>query len=445
MHEGSLSTSGGRGRARVVSGMAWARWPAGHRLTSLLVLLALLTTFVLTFWDQIAVSRVRSQAVEALAAWDNARALSELRMALREDLNDKETLFLLARGHRRVGDYRRMSLILDRLAELEGDPDRILRERRLAMAQSGQIDETEPYLPEMLVNAGVDGPDICQAFVQGYFSKLLIEPAISLLDTWQSSFPDDAQPLFMRGYVWRGMGHNEKAVEFFRKALAIAPERTLIRRQLAEALLETNQADQAEAQLAICLEQTPKDATVYRLLAQCSYLKGELESSRNRLQTALKLDPGDFEARRLNGQLALTQAAPAEAAAELQEVVRQRPHDLRAREALGRALQQLGQTAEAEEHFAFVSRGEESMARLNRLIREALEQPDNVAIRLQVGSILFEYGSAEDAVRWLQSVLDLEPEQPDAHRMLAEYYSKRGNPFTAATHSAFAAPEESPQ
>ena len=149
------------------------------------------------FWEPLSVSWRQSRARKSLRERHHAEALDALRAALRRDLDDPETLLLLARTYRRVGDLARVTLFLDRAAALGGDASRIERERRLVLAQTGKLSETEAYLSEMLVNAGDDGPDICEAYVQGYFANLRSSDALRLLDAWEQSYPGDPQPIFM--------------------------------------------------------------------------------------------------------------------------------------------------------------------------------------------------------------------------------------------------------
>jgi len=361
-------------------------------------------------------------------------AVDTLRAALCRDLGSTNTLLWLARTYRRLGDLPRASLLLDRAETLGGNAQRIELERRLVCAQSGRLREVEPLLPEMLVDAGADGPDVCEAFVQGYLVNLRTEDAQRLLDLWQQSFPKDSQPSLLRGYIMQNMDWLGQAEQIYRQGLALAPDRTAIRRRLAEVLVETNQLDEAESELARCREETPDDPQIYFALARCAFQRSDVAQAAQRLEETLQRAPDHYEARRLRGQLKLAEGKPAEALPDLEWVVAQRPHDRTARDALGRALSALGRTDEARVHLDYVVKADEQLGRVNRLFREAFQRPNDAELRYEIGTILFQYGSPDDAARWMRAVLELQPDHAGAHRALATYSEARGDAVDASLH-----------
>ena len=409
-----------------------------HHVLRVLLLSAVIVPLVV-FWDPLAILYRQSRARVLLAKRHDSAALNPLRAALRSDLENPNTLLLLARAHRRLGDLPRVSLLLNRAEALGGDARRIERERRLTLAQSGRLSEAEPFLPEMLLNPDEDGPDICQAFVQGYFAHLRSGDAVRLLDVWQQSYPNDPQVYFMRGYLMQSMDDTKQAEQLYRRGLELAPDQTTMRRRLAEVLIETGELDEAESELSLCVKQSPEDAEIGFLLARNAYQRGDLQLATERLNETLHRAPDHFQARRLKGQLDLVQGKPDEALRELESVVRQRPYDLLAREALGRAFRTLGRGDEAELHFDFVAEGEQASSRVNRLIRQTIEQPADAEIRYQIGKILLQYGPPEDAARWMRAVLQLQPDHLGAHRALADYYRAQGDAAGTAFHRQRAA------
>ncbi len=403
------------------------------------VLLSAVILPLMVFWNPLAILYRQSLARMLLARRHDAAALEPLRAALRGDLENPKTLLLLARAHRRLGNLPRVSLLLNRAETLGGDARRIERERLLTLAQSGRLSEAEPFLPDLLLNPDEDGPDICQAFVQGYFANLRSGDAVRLLDVWQQSYPNDSQVYFMRAYLMQSMDDTKQAAELYRQGLELAPDQTVMRRRLAEVLLETGQLEDAEAELSICVKQAPEDAEIGFVFAQSAYKRGDLELATARLSAMLQRAPDHFKARRLKGQLDLAQGKLEEALPELEAVVRQRPYDLPAREALGRTLRTLGRNDEAKSHFDFVTQGEQANSRVSRLIRKSIEDPADAEVRYEIGAFLQQYGPPEDAARWMQSVLELQPDHPGAHRALADYYEAQGDAAGAAFHRQRAA------
>jgi len=377
------------------------------------------------FWTPVAVYRQQSRARRLLYQRNNAEALDELGITLRRDPQNVETLLLLARTHRRLGDLGKVSMFLERAEAFGGSAERIQRERWLALAQAGRLREAEPHMADMLINAGDDGPDICEAYVQGFFANLRNADALRLLDVWESSYPDDPQPILMRAYLYQSLDHPTEAVELYRKGLAMAPQRTTMRRRLGEALVETGEIDEAKMELSLCAKQAPNDPEVRYVLAQCAHARGDLEQAIRHLDRTLKLAPGHLDARRLKGQLDLAQGKLDEALRGLEAVVEQRQYDTLAREALGRTLRSLGRSDEAKGHFDFVAQAEPSITRLNRLLRESLLEPKDAELRYEIGTILFKYGPPEDAAKWMRATLELNPEHAGAHRALAAHVGTR--------------------
>jgi tetratricopeptide (TPR) repeat protein len=416
--------------------------PRGHLILRLLLLLAVPAAAWVWFWDPVTVQYRQARARTWLDKRREAAALDTLRAALCRDLDNTNTLLWLARTHRRLGDLPRTSLLLDRAETLGGDARRIEQERRLVLAQSGRLREVEPLLAEMLIDAGADGPDVCEAFVEGYSVNLRTNEALRLLDLWQESFPKDPQPYFVRGYLWQGLDQLAQAEQAYRQGLALAPDRTAMRRRLGEILVDTNQLDEAESEFARCLEETPDDPQIYFGLARCAYQRSDLPQAAQRLEETLQRTPDYYEARRLRGQLKLAEGQPAEALPDLESAVAARPYDTLAREALGRTLTALGRADEAKPHLDFVIQAGEQLGRVDRLFRASLERPKDAELRYEIGSILFQYGSPDDAARWMRAALELRPDHAGAHQALAAYSEALGDAAGASLHRQRANPNQ---
>jgi Tfp pilus assembly protein PilF len=405
-------------------------------------LLAAIVILIAVFWDSMLVLYRQSRARMMLGERHDRAALQPLRSALRRDLTNPETLLLLARAHRRLGDLPKVKLLLDHAETCGGEESRIERERWLVLAQSGRTREVESHLPEMLMDPGEDGPDICQAFVQGYFSNLRSGDAVQLLDVWEESFPEDPQVYFMRAYLMQSVDDADMAEKLYRKGLKLAPGQVKMRKRLADVLRESGQWEKAEKELNQCLTHVPEDPDVWFALAQCSYERGETGVAMEQLGRTLEADPDHFEARRLKGQLLLAGEEYESARTELEAVVAARPYDLLAREALARALRSLGLLEAAQRHFDYVIAGQKAVERTNRLVRESMANPADAAIRFEIGSIMMQYGSPDDAARWMRAVLQLEPNHVGAHRALANYCEQQGDAAGATFHRRMASAGE---
>lgn len=378
-------------------------------------------------------------AREAIHARRYDRAMEELRQTLRLDADSVEAHFLLARLHRRLRHLDEAPDWLRRAVQLGGDAQRAERETWLILAQSGRIREAEPHLASLLLDPREDGADICEAYVLGYLTNLRVAEARRLLDTWQNADPNDAQPLFTRAYLEHGLGRKPEAIDAYRRGLAMSPDETLMRSRLAAVLLETGELEEASQHLLQCLHESPHDSEVLFNWATCQFRRNHPDEARETLQQLLEESPNHFDARRLLGEVELAAGRFEEARHHLELAARQRPYDCTVRNALGKALRALGRATEAKPHFDYVAQAEGPLSRLEKQLRLVVERPDDIGLRLQIGTTLLEYGSPEDGVKWLRTVLELQPAHRGAHEALAGYYETVGDWPNAAQHRRLAA------
>src|SRR5205085_11878715 len=65
-------------------------------------------------------------------------------------------------------------------------------------------------------------------------------------------------------------------------------------------------------------------------------------------------------------------------------------------------------------------------------------RPNDAALRCRAGELFLRLGQESLGLNWLQSALQLEPEQPAAHQVLARYYEQKGDNVRAAQHRRLA-------
>jgi tetratricopeptide (TPR) repeat protein len=394
---------------------------------------------VVVLWHPLLIEWRVCRASRLLRERNNDRALTELRAALRIAPDRPETLLMLARTHRRLGNLERVPALVRRAKSVGGDPGLAQREMWLLLAQSGRLREAEPHLAELLRDAGDDGPDICEAYVQCYFANLRINEANQLLDAWQKDYPQDAQPHFMRAYLLQGLGSMEEAVAAYRQGLEIAPGETIMRCRMAQGLAKLGELDQAAELLRRCAEEAPQNAEVLMSWGDCFFMQGDTDQARQILEQLLDHAPDHFEAKRLLGEIELADGRFQEAVDHLQVAVDLRPYDTTSHNALGRALRGLGRADEAQPHFDYVAEAEQPLSLMERQLREVVERPDDLELRYQIGATLLKYGSPEDGAKWLRTVLELHPDHAEANLALAAYYEARGDWRKALVHRERAA------
>jgi tetratricopeptide (TPR) repeat protein len=374
------------------------------------------------------------RAGQFLRAGQNQRAFEELQRALWLVPDGAEAHLLLAKTLRREGELEAVHALLRRAQVLGSDPDRVQRETWLLWAQSGRLEEAEPHLASLLMDPGDDGPDICHAYVLGYFAGFRFQQASELLDAWEKQYPQDAQPYFMRGYLMAALQRKRDSAAAYRQGLEIAPHETAMRCRLADVLIETHELDEAGEHLRQCLEEDPQDPDILLSWATWLFARGDAEQACAVLEQLLGIAPGQFEGQRLLGEVELSRGRYREALRCLEPAAKQRPYDRKCRYLLGRALVALGRDVEAKPHLDYSSEAGRAILRMEDQVPTLVSRPDDAQLRYEIGTTLLKYGSPDDGVKWLQTVLRLQPDHPGAHQALAAYYEARGDRQRALPH-----------
>ena len=370
----------------------------------------------------------------ALETRQHERALFWLRAAQRVGRDNAELHFLLARCYRRLEQFDKVPAHLDRAWELGWEERPLERERWIAMAQTGQYEAVAPYWPQLLTDAGSDGPEISKAFVTGCLGRLRIGDAATILDAWQKDFPADPDPHLLRGRLNEVLLSWADAAKAYEQALAIAPQNLAARFGLAKALMKQNELEKAEHHLRVVIEQQPQNREAQLLLAQALIKSDRGAAAIESIDSLLRDNPLDADALLERGRVELGASNPQAAIPYLEKAIEQRPEDRQIAYQYAKALQLAGQREEARRYFAFVDEATKPMSRLNDLVRALLGDTDNIELRLEIASTIATYQSRGAAATWYHSILAMDPVRREAHAALAEYYERLGNKERSLFH-----------
>ena len=403
-----------------------------------LALVAVFLGFGIVNFDSWRISRKLAIARSALQARDSNKAINALLEAARLDSSHGEVQLLMARAYRRQGELQNVRRALEKAARNGIALHRIRREEWLAMAQSGQMRDAAPHLRELLVNPGDDGPEICEAFVNGYFLTYQLGDAFRILDAWEKDFPQDPQPLVFRAAFSAKTDSWTAAAGYLRQAIALAPQRNDIQRDLASALLNLRETAEAAKLFQLLLKTYPQDPELLVGWVQILLERGEIDEARSILKRVLRSHPQNFLALRTLGQLELTNGQFTEAAQYLKMAVTLKSYDTEVRYALGTALQKMQRPSEAREQFDFVAKTQEALQRIDQLINRVRVKNDDLAARFEISELLRESGEPRERFLWLRSIVILDPDHQAAHMELAKCYTDLGNAEESAKHSRLA-------
>lgn len=379
-----------------------------------------------------------AKASNAVTKRDYPRALDFLKHAASQAPDDATVHFHLARCFRHLGDMNSVRKHLESALRLGYPKKAILREEWLAQAQSGQMSEAEPHLSELLQDAGDDGAEICEAYVNGYFLTTRFREAFELLDVWQADFPKDAQPYLFRGRYLQSQNAAKEAVAAYREGLKLEPWRHDLQLNLARCLVALHEHAEAAEILNRLETQTPNDPEVLENLGTCLLQRGQLPESVRFLTRLLEIQPRHAGGRLTLARVYLQEQRHEEALGLLKELAAERPFDIEVRYSHALTLLAAGEKERAAEEFRFVKTAREAMDGARRMMEVVTrKEPGNVDLRYQIGSLLLKYESPESGAGWLRSVLEIDSSHRPTHEALVGYYELLGNRELADQHRRY--------
>ena len=405
-----------------------------YRSVACVVLSVGLTIALAMTWSTWRVTRQLNEARRALEARDPEVALAILQKASELAPTRGELFFWMARAYRRQGRLEDVRRCLLTAMQLGVPNDRIQREEWLAMAQVGQMQEAGPHLSKLLVNPGDDGPEICEAYANGYLTLYRFDEAFEVVNAWQKDFPQDPQPHMFRGLVANQDLAWTAAAEHFQKALNLAPQRVDIRLRLANALLTLQQTSHAASHFQQLLKTCPNSSEVLTGWGRTLVEQGQLNQAREIFTKVLMAHPDDYGAILALGQLELNANHLEQALALLQQAVALNPDDPEVRNALAGALQRAGRASEARSHFEFVAKAQETNLRIQTLRERITASATDLEARYELSELLRDKRNQTDRIVWLRSIIEIDPKHQRAHAALAEHYEKTGNSDLALIH-----------
>jgi predicted Zn-dependent protease len=385
-------------------------------------------------WRPITLAWTIHRGEKLLAIGEPQQALAEFLEAERRDPRHGRNQFLLARTYRRLGDSAAVQKHLQ-LAHRRGVDPRILeREWILAQAQAGLMAQAEPHFKGLFTNPGDDGPEICAAFASGYVLNYQFEPAQRVLDAWQGDYPNDPEPHLMLGKIQHRWQNLPRAEAEIRTALRLRPDDRAARAFLARILVEQQKYEDAMPLIEGLLQETPRDGDLRMIWADCLIPLGRHAEALAVFAEIVEREPDNCHALLGLGQIELWRDDSQAALKHLDRAVKQCPDRLDVRFARAQALGIRGERDASRKEFEYVDRARTALARAYELAGKLVREPGNTENRIEIGKALIEFGDRVEGAAWLKTVLEYEPANLRVHRLLADYYTKLGEPKQAARH-----------
>ena len=387
------------------------RMPARVRTAWLVagLLLVALTAGGIGWWrlkrqhDRQELAQQFEAALQELRRGPAQTELSPLLERLEHDRASRDEHRLLAGADRlRKGDFDAALLFLGSI-EPRGDR-RLAHQLWLgeALYQAGRLPEADALFAR-LVSDFPNEADVHRWVATILYDSGQLNPAMAALDRASQLAPDDFLPhrLMALTYV-QDFRQYDDAIRHYRLALERVPPdevRDELRRELAQCLVF--QKEFAEAlELVRQIPEGPRQQ-----LVQIEALRGlgETDAAQGAWNHLQQSAPQLEGVALLGAMLDLDQGRGAEARQRLQKVLARDPHNLVARNLLIRAWQMLGETDRAKGEAERLTNSKTLHDRHDQLATQALAEPDNRPLRLELANLCEQLGRLADAARWRRS------------------------------------------
>ena len=419
----------------------FARRPV--RALAVLTLLAVIgTSFWLTgrrLWAQYHLGAAR----DAVAHYHSLDAISHLEVCLGQWPDHPESLLLAARTARRLKAFPDAERYLDRYLRACGEDDELNLERILLRAEEGEVDAVVNFCRALVAKEHPASSLVLEALAAGLARAYRMGEADELLDFWLEREPDNPLALLYRGQLLELKQRPSDAVDSYRRAVDVDPEFDEVRQRLAAALIDLQQAGEAQPHLEHLRRRRPHNPAILFELARCRAQLGESAEAQALLDEALAALPGYVPALEERALLAM-RTRQDDAERWLREATQAAPGSYQVHYQLYLCLQQQGKTEAARAVHTRAKEIEADQRRFSDIIRDGMQRsPHDAGLHYELGMIQMRMGAPKEGLRWLESALREDPRHAPTHRALALYYQKAGQAGRAARHREQAHASES--
>lgn len=178
--------------------------------------------------------------------------------------------------------------------------------------------------------------------------------------------------------------------------------------EFARALLKQRKYDQAQN---ICNELN-EDESVLTTKAECAWVSGDREFALDLLERAAKLVPDNHKANLLAGRIHIERGQPQLAVPHLETAIKAKPFDFDAHYHLTIAFRQLKQQELAQKQFAKQESIREFRVRMAELNQQAIENPQDKQVRLELARLCHDIGHTKLARIWEKAARGCIPAEP---------------------------------
>jgi tetratricopeptide (TPR) repeat protein len=273
---------------------------------------------------------------------------------------------------------------------------------------------------------------------------------VPFLTTAQERHPDDFWLNFALGSAL-SESNPEEAVGYYRAALALQPETSIVYNNLGGALHNKGLWDAAIKQYHRAIELDPKNVEAHYNLGTALGAKGQRDAAIEEFHRAIELDPEFVKAYHNLGTALAEQGKMDQAITAFRKAIALDPKHAKAHYNLGTALSSKGRLDEAikEYHRAIELDPKDAKAHINlgkaladkRKLGEAIVEfhkvialnPKDVKVHYNLGNTLKDQGKLDQAIVEYRKALDLDPKWARPHVNLGAALADKGQWDAAIT------------
>jgi tetratricopeptide (TPR) repeat protein len=362
-------------------------------------------------------------AEAALDRLDFDEAREHLDRCLRFSPEDPAAHLLAAQAARRAGALEDANRHLRAAGRLPGvNRDGLVLEQALLTSQRDGPGVVDALLNALLGGKGPEVPLVLEALAEANQAAGRRDEALACLDDLLRRRPGHHRALATRGRLWAELKQWDRAVADFRRSLDLRPEADGTRLRLAEALDRLGQTLEATGHYEWLRRRQPDRAEVVIGLARCRQDLAEVDEAELLLDAFLAREPRHPAALLERGRVALRKGQPEGAEAWFRRAVDGAPRDADAWRLLTLCLEAQGKAGDATACREQLTRLERDAAGEERWRTQITAAPDDPAPRYQLGMLLLGVGQEEEGLRWLSSVLAIDPRHGPARQALADHH-----------------------
>ncbi len=311
--------------------------------------------------------------------------------------------------------------------------------RAIGQSRSNRFKEAEPVLEQAFREQLEPRDMVAKELARIYLSSYRLEQAAGPIERWRTLAPEDPEP-----YLWRNeilaRSDPEPAIPIqnYQAALERNPNLDKARLGLAQQLSRARRFDEAEQEFLTYLRRNPNDSTAQLGVGRNAFQQGEIDVARRYFESALKANPRQADALKELSQIDLRLGRFEQACERLERLTRLDPFDQDARYSYAQALKLAGDDKRATvelEHAARLRKENNEIVDLKHVL---LSDPNNLNACFRVTKWLFDHGHQEEGLSWTNEIFRREPRHVPTHRLLAEYYKKKGDAGLANYHRVMA-------